>query len=93
MQASEFQRWLPGARVVLYDGTPEERRVLQRDVEARDFMVLLTHYDLAMRDRAALRKVGCLFPPGVPMLYGCWPPQVPACFRDRVDASSIAPPS
>ncbi len=57
-QASEFGRWLPGPRVVLYDGLPEERKTLQREVlEPGAFEVLLTHYDLAMRDRAALRKV------------------------------------
>lgn len=43
---------------MLYDGLPEERRALQREVlEQGAFSVCLTHYDLAMRDRAALRKV------------------------------------
>ena len=57
-QATEFGRWLPGCRVVLYDGPPEERRALQRGVlEPAAFSVCLTHYDLAMRDRSALRKV------------------------------------
>lgn len=57
-QASEFGRWLPDCRVVLYDGLPEERRSLQREfLEPAAFDVCLTHYDLAMRDRAALRKV------------------------------------
>jgi hypothetical protein len=57
-QATEFGRWLPECRVVLYDGLPEERRALQREfLEPGDFNVCLTHYDLAMRDRAALRKV------------------------------------
>jgi hypothetical protein len=58
VQAAEFGRWLPECRVVLYDGLPEERRVLQREfLEPGAFSVCLTHYDLAMRDRAALRKV------------------------------------
>lgn len=44
--------------MVLYDGLPEERRSLQREfLEPAAFDVCLTHYDLAMRDRAALRKV------------------------------------
>jgi hypothetical protein len=59
-QATEFGRWLPGCRAVLYDGLPEERRALQREVlEPGAFSVCLTHYDLAMRDRSALRKVHC----------------------------------
>ena len=58
VQAAEFGRWLPGVMVVLYDGSPEERRSLQRStVEPRNFCVLLTHYDLAVRDRGVLRKV------------------------------------
>lgn len=44
--------------VVMYDGSPDERKQLQRDrVEKGTFNVLVTHYDLVMRDKAALRKV------------------------------------
>lgn len=56
----EFGRWAPSSlRVVLYDGTPDERRALQRDVLDRStFNVVVTNYELIMRDKAALRKVG-----------------------------------
>ena len=44
--------------VVMYDGTPDERKQLQRDrLEKGTFNVLVTHYDLVMRDKSALRKV------------------------------------
>ena len=47
--------------VVMYDGSPDERKPLQRDRgEKGTFNVLVTHYDLVMRDKAALRKVGFL---------------------------------
>ena len=72
-QATEFGRWLPGCRVVLYDGLPEERRALQREVlEPAAFSVCLTHYDLAMRDRSALRKVPG--PCGCGGAQSCWQP-------------------
>lgn len=47
----------------MYDGSPEERKQLQRDfVEKGTFNVLITHYDLVMRDKAALKKVCDLRP-------------------------------
>ena len=56
----EFARWVPSSlRVVLYDGNPDERRALQREVlDRRAFNVVVTNYELIMRDKAALRKVG-----------------------------------
>ena len=64
----------------MYDGSPDERKQLQRDrVEKGTFNVLVTHYDLVMRDKAALRKV-CLLPTlqmpflcHVHMAYKCLP--------------------
>ncbi|KAL3130584.1 hypothetical protein ABBQ38_008389 [Trebouxia sp. C0009 RCD-2024] len=54
----EFAKWAPDMAVVMYDGSPDERKQLQRDrVEKGTFNVLVTHYDLVMRDKAALRKV------------------------------------
>lgn len=42
----------------MYDGSPEERKQLQRDfLEKGTFNVLITHYDLVMRDKSALKKV------------------------------------
>lgn len=54
----EFIKWAPDMSVVMYDGSPDERKQLQRDrVEKGTFNVLVTHYDMVMRDKAALRKV------------------------------------
>ena len=57
---NEFAKWAPDIAAVMYDGSPEERKQLQRDfVEKGTFNVLITHYDLIMRDKSALRKVLC----------------------------------
>ena len=54
----EFAKWAPDIGVVMYDGAPDERKQLQKEqVEKGTFNVLITHYDLVMRDKAALRKV------------------------------------
>lgn len=53
----EFGRWLPNVNVILYDGKPEERRALREDrMAAQTFNVLLTHYDMIMRDKKFLTK-------------------------------------
>lgn len=58
----EFIKWAPAMSVVMYDGSPDERKQLQRDrVDKGTFNVLVTHYDMVMRDKAALRKVPFLF--------------------------------
>lgn len=58
--ANEFAKWAPSLKAVLYDGTPEERRALRAEhVEPGGFNTLITHYDLALRDRNVLRKVHC----------------------------------
>lgn len=43
----------------MYDGSPEERRAIRAEhLEGPgDFAVLLTHYDLVIRDKSLLRKV------------------------------------
>lgn len=54
---NEMERWLPDVECVLYDGTGPERRVLREDVVLPGkFTVLITHYDLVMRDKATLTK-------------------------------------
>lgn len=58
--------------VVMYDGSPDERKQLQRDrVEKGTFNVLVTHYDMVMRDKAALRKVP-LFYVALPCFYSAY---------------------
>ena len=56
--STEFDKWAPSMGCVMYDGTMEERKTLRLEVvEPGRFNVLLTHYDLAMRDKAMFRKV------------------------------------
>ena len=55
---AEFARWAPSLSVVLYDGTPDERRALRDGpLAAGGFHALVTHYDLALRDARVLRAV------------------------------------
>ena len=59
----KFAKWAPDMAVVMYDGSPDERKQLQKEqVEKGTFNVLITHYDLVMRDKTALRKVGTASP-------------------------------
>lgn len=54
----EFCQWAPDIKVVTYDGTPDERRQIRAErMVPQNFNVLLTHYDLVIRDKNAFRKV------------------------------------
>ncbi len=56
--ANEFAKWAPNLKAVLYDGTPDERKALRAEhVDPGGFNTLITHYDLALRDKTVLRKV------------------------------------
>ena len=66
-QVLELNRWLPAAVTVAYKGTPEARNDIFRtqlaersdegiDGEGLAFNVLLTTYELVMKDRAKLKK-------------------------------------
>lgn len=54
---NEFATWAPNIPAVLYDGRQDERKAMKEDL-LRDgkFSVLITHYDLIMRDKAFLKK-------------------------------------
>ena len=57
---NEFAKWAPSMSVVLYDGGMEERKAIRAqhlDSPAPVFQVLVTHYDLVIRDKNALKKV------------------------------------
>lgn len=46
-------------RVLVYDGLPEDRKQLRGSfLQPRAFHAMVTHYDLVMRDRSHLKKVG-----------------------------------
>ncbi|XWS39338.1 hypothetical protein CRYUN_Cryun18bG0043400 [Craigia yunnanensis] len=54
----EFSTWAPSIYAVVYDGCLDERKAMREDI-SRDgkFNVLITHYDLIMRDKAFLKKI------------------------------------
>ena len=57
---NEFAKWAPSMGVVLYDGGMEERKVIRAEhLDKPAFNVLVTHYDLIIRDKNALKKVAC----------------------------------
>eukprot|EP00210_Caulerpa_lentillifera_P001183 g1139.t1 len=54
----EFCQWAPDIKVVTYDGTPDERRQIRTErMITQNFNVLLTHYDLVIRDKNVFRKI------------------------------------
>lgn len=56
--AHELAHWAPSIATVLYDGRAEERRLLREEHGGEGkFNVLVTHYDLIMRDKAFLKKI------------------------------------
>ncbi|XP_016434842.2 putative ATP-dependent DNA helicase CHR12 [Nicotiana tabacum] len=55
---TEFSTWAPSIDAVLYDGRLEERKALREELTGEGrFSVLITHYDLIMRDKAFLKKI------------------------------------
>ncbi|CAM8998397.1 unnamed protein product [Rhodiola kirilowii] len=55
---NEFAAWAPSIMAVLYDGRLDERKVLRDELSGEGkFNVLITHYDLIMRDKAFLKKI------------------------------------
>ncbi|KAK9139734.1 hypothetical protein Scep_009415 [Stephania cephalantha] len=54
----EFSTWAPSIVAVLYDGRLDERKAM-REVYSGEgkFNVMITHYDLIMRDKAFLKKI------------------------------------
>ncbi|KAG9143041.1 hypothetical protein Leryth_006297 [Lithospermum erythrorhizon] len=54
----EFSAWAPSIIAVLYDGRLDERKALREQLTGEGkFNVLVTHYDLIMRDKAFLKKI------------------------------------
>ncbi|KAJ0093614.1 hypothetical protein Patl1_25418 [Pistacia atlantica] len=60
---TEFSTWVPSIAAVVYDGRPDERKALREEyfTERGRFSVLITHYDLIMRDRQYLKKVHWIY--------------------------------
>ncbi|XP_062230731.1 probable ATP-dependent DNA helicase CHR719 [Phragmites australis] len=56
--SNEFKTWAPSIGAILYDGRPDERRALREaKFKGVQFNVLLTHYDLILKDKKFLKKV------------------------------------
>jgi len=53
----EFERWAPDVVKVTYKGNALARRSIQSELKKSRFNVLLTTYELIMKDKAALCKV------------------------------------
>lgn len=55
---NEFATWAPSVVAVLYDGRQDERKAIWKEYSKPEkFNVMITHYDLIMRDKAYLKKV------------------------------------
>jgi SNF2 family DNA or RNA helicase len=53
----EFSKWCPSARMVVYKGTPVQRKdMYKNEVRAQHFNVLLTTYEYIIRDKNLLRR-------------------------------------
>lgn len=53
----EFEKWAPSVVVVSYKGSPHVRRVIQNQMRAAKFNVLLTTYEYIIKDKGVLSKV------------------------------------
>ncbi|KAM5569323.1 putative ATP-dependent DNA helicase CHR12 [Rosa sericea] len=55
---TEFAAWAPSIKAILYDGRQEERKAMKEELSGEGkFNVLITHYDLIMRDKQFLKKI------------------------------------
>ncbi|GAV85718.1 SNF2_N domain-containing protein/Helicase_C domain-containing protein [Cephalotus follicularis] len=55
---NEFSMWAPSIVAILYDGRQDERKAIREELAGEGkFNVLVTHYDLIMKDKAFLRKI------------------------------------
>ncbi|KAK6201142.1 SNF2 family N-terminal domain-containing protein, partial [Scheffersomyces amazonensis] len=52
----EFEKWAPSVRVIVYKGSPQQRRSLQHEVRLGNFQVMLTTYEYIIRERPLLCK-------------------------------------
>ncbi|KAG2730752.1 hypothetical protein G9P44_005901 [Scheffersomyces stipitis] len=52
----EFEKWAPSVRVIVYKGSPQQRRSMQMDIRMGNFQVMLTTYEYIIRERPLLAK-------------------------------------
>lgn len=54
----EFEKWVPGFQVIVLQGMKEDRDVLiQEKILPQDFDVLLTTYEMCLREKSSLKKL------------------------------------
>ncbi|XP_043690556.1 probable ATP-dependent DNA helicase CHR12 isoform X2 [Telopea speciosissima] len=55
---NEFATWAPSIVAILYDGRQDERKIMREEYSGEGkFNVMITHYDLIMRDKSFLKKI------------------------------------
>ncbi|KZW00246.1 hypothetical protein EXIGLDRAFT_639641 [Exidia glandulosa HHB12029] len=55
--AREFERWTPDTSVVVLQGSKDERaEIIQKRLLSSDFDVLITSYEICMREKGSLKK-------------------------------------
>ncbi|EMC97393.1 hypothetical protein BAUCODRAFT_68199 [Baudoinia panamericana UAMH 10762] len=54
---SEFEKWAPSVKRIVYKGPPNQRKNQQQQIRYGDFQVLLTTYEFIIKDRPVLSKV------------------------------------
>ena len=55
---NEFRRWCPSATVIVYKGTPAQRKGLFKSaVRVGHFNVLLTTYEYIIKDKSSLKRI------------------------------------
>lgn len=52
----EFEKWAPSVNVIVYKGSPQQRKSLQYDIRIGNFQVMLTTYEYIIRERPMLAK-------------------------------------
>ncbi|KAG2023767.1 SNF2-family ATP dependent chromatin remodeling factor snf21 [Coprinopsis cinerea AmutBmut pab1-1] len=55
--SGEFAKWAPQVRTISYKGNPQQRRMIQQEMRAGQFQVLLTTYEYIIKDRPILSKI------------------------------------
>ncbi|GEQ72758.1 hypothetical protein JCM33374_g6446 [Metschnikowia sp. JCM 33374] len=52
----EFEKWAPSVKMIVYKGSPQQRKDLQYEVRTGNFQVLLTTYEYVIRERPLLAR-------------------------------------
>lgn len=52
----EFEKWAPSVKVIVYKGSPQQRKELQFEIRTGNFQVMLTTYEYIIRERPMLSR-------------------------------------